>query len=91
MGGRGVARGSRRGRGLASRVIRVAASPYQAFLGVTTPRDEGSNGWSVLAPGSKFPSAFPPPARSWLTRGSLPGHSGGTASDSHRLPPPPSI
>ena len=39
----------------------------------------------LLTPGSSLPRAFPGRMSQWRTSGSLPGHSGATVPDSHRL------
>src|ERR687891_2520654 len=39
----------------------------------------------LLTPGSSLPRAFPGPWSQWHLSGSLPGHSGATVPDSHRL------
>lgn len=49
----------------------------------------GTSGRSLLAPGSTFPLDLPT-SRPWSRmRGLLPGHSGGTVPESHRVPPLP--
>ena len=69
-----------------------ASSP--AFLGVLArclPEALPRDGRSLLAPGSLLAPAFPPAgAGRGLSWGPLPGDSGGTAPESHRLPPRPS-
>ncbi|GAA3050671.1 precorrin-3B synthase [Actinokineospora globicatena] len=54
------------------------------FLG-SAPRVVGGDGRSVLAPGSRLDLAFR--RAPWRVQALLPGDSGGTAPDSHRLPP----
>lgn len=55
--------------------------------GVSTPRHPGPRRRSVLTPGSPLAPPFQPAGRghAW---GPLPGHSGGTVPESHRLPSP---
>ncbi|GAA3648948.1 hypothetical protein GCM10023079_42870 [Streptomyces chitinivorans] len=53
----------------------------------SSPWLDVTGGESLLAPGSALPPAFQPDVRAvTLGGGALPGDSGGTAPDSHRLP-----
>ena len=60
---------------------RVAAIPFTTRDASTTHLAAG-----LLAPGSSSGRAFPPASRQWLLAAFVPGHSGGSAPVSHRLP-----
>ena len=60
---------------------RCTLQPLTLTRGSTSPPEAG-----LLTPGSTLPRAFPGPMSQWRRSGSLPGHSGATVPDSHRLP-----
>ena len=60
---------------------RCTLQPPTLTRGSTSPPEAG-----LLTPGSTLPRAFPGPMSQWRRSGSLPGHSGATVPDSHRLP-----
>jgi hypothetical protein len=70
--------------------IPASAPDADVFIWEPTPFREGLE-WrrseeGLLAPGTTF-RAFPPrAAEQWLDAVGIPGHSGGSAPDSHRLP-----
>lgn len=71
------------------RPLRRAEAMLKSLPRVSTPACGwvSPSGRSLLTPGSTLPLDLPA-ARPWPVReGSLPGHSGGTAPDSHRVPP----